>query len=92
MNPATVNMIRICLVDGEQRCKQIYELTLALKLYKLPFKLLDFIKLEGIDDSIKQTSETHWFRFKESPTNTSRLSLSLSRSALAPNLVRNIHI
>ena len=48
------------------------------------------LRAGGICDWTKQTIETHWFRFSESPTNTSLLPLSLSNNAVALNLIANM--
>jgi len=45
------------------------------------------LRLGGIDDSTRQTIETHCPLLSESPTNTSLLFLSLSSNVVALNLI-----
>lgn len=61
-------------------------LTVALKVVKEPLVCMD-LRFGGMDESTRQTIETHWPLLSESPTNTSLLPLSLSSNAVALNLV-----
>lgn len=45
------------------------------------------LRVEGIEDSTRQTIETHWPLLSESPTNTSLLFLSFSSNIVALNLI-----
>jgi len=64
----------------------IYEiLTMALKETSEPLPFID-LSVGGIDESTRQTMDTHWPLFRESPTNTSLLFLSLSSNAVALKL------
>lgn len=58
---------------------------MALKVIKEPLLLID-LSFGGIHESSRQTIDTHWPLFRESPTNISLLLLSLSSSAVALNL------
>lgn len=44
----------------------------------------------GVAVSMRQTMDTHWFRFSESPTKASRLSRSFPSSLAASNLVHSL--
>lgn len=59
--------------------------TLALKDMRDPLVSMDF-KEEGITEPRRQTIDTHWFRFNESPTNTILRPLKLSSNLVALNL------
>jgi len=52
-----------------------------------PFAMVRMdLRVGGTEDSTRQTIETHWPLFSESPTNTILLFLSLSSNAVALNL------
>jgi len=59
--------------------------TSALKDIRDPLDMKDLCSL-AIEDSKRHTIETHWFLFRESPTYTILLPLSLSSIPLASNL------
>lgn len=67
---------------------------MALKVLNEPLEFMD-LNCGRTTESSKQTIETHWPLFNESPTNTSLLFLSLSSNAVALNLAYvtpNTHI
>lgn len=55
-------------------------------MMELPFQIRDLDVDGGIDGSIRQSIELNWFRFRESPTNTSFFPLNFSNNAVAFNL------
>lgn len=59
---------------------------MAVKVIREPLVCMD-LRFGGMDESTKQTIETHWPLLSESPTNTSLFPLSLSSNAVALNLV-----
>lgn len=62
--------------------------TLALKMVSEPFAMVCMdLRVEGIEDSTRQTIETHCPLLSESPTNISLLFLSLSSNLVALNLI-----
>lgn len=65
-------------------------LTLALKVINEEPLLCMYLRPCGIALSRRQTIETHWPLFRESPTKTSRLFLNLSNKVVALNLYYNI--
>jgi len=70
---------------GSARTDDAFMLTWILKETRDPLLVIDLCSF-GVAVSMRQTMDTHWFRFSESPTNASRLSRSFSRSLSASNL------
>jgi len=66
--------------------QQILLLTVALKVLNEPLVCMD-LSVGGTAESTRQTIETHWPLFSESPTNISLLFLSVSSNAVALNLI-----
>ena len=69
-------------------CEREERETWTLKTESEP-ELLKLFLVGGMADWSRQTMDSHWFRFKESPTNISLFPLNFSSNSFALNLCKN---